>query len=241
MADRSHILVVDDDLVIQDVLKQQLSREGFRVTTASNYEEMIKYVDDEMPDLVILDVLLPDMDGFSIARELRSRSDVGIIMLTGKGDTVDKIVGLEIGADDYVTKPFDQRELLARVNSTLRRTRRCQKQPSSKEISIVTFADWRINLTAHELISPKGEEVHLTHYEFQLLNVFVNNVNRALSRDRIMDLVRGQDWSPIDRTVDVLVGKLRRKIEPDPKKPTFIKTVWGIGYKFTPPVEMLEA
>jgi len=236
MAKRPQILVVDDDLAIQEVLKQQLSREGFRVALASSHEEMTKYIGDGMPDLIILDVLLPDTDGFSIARELRARSDVGIIMLTGKGDTVDKVVGLEIGADDYVTKPFDRRELLARVNSTLRRTQQRQDQAPSNEKSIVSFADWRMNITAHELISPKGEEVHLTHYEFQLLNAFVENVNRALSRDRIMDLVRGQDWSPLDRTVDVLVAKLRRKIEHNPKKPDFIKTVWGVGYKFTPTV-----
>ena len=128
---------------------------------------MIKYVGDDMPDLIILDVLLPDMDGFTVARELRGRSDVGIIMLTGKSDTVDKVVGLEIGADDYITKPFDQREFLARVNSTLRRTRQRLEQNPSIEASIVTFANWRMNLSAYELISPKGEEVHLTHYEFQ--------------------------------------------------------------------------
>ena len=132
MADRSHILVVDDDPVIQDVLKQQLSREGFRVSSAYCYKDMIKYVGDDMPDLIFLDVLLPDTDCFTVARELRGRSDVGIIMLTGKSDTVDKVVGLEIGADDYITKPFDQREFLARVNSTLRRTRQRQEQNPSK-------------------------------------------------------------------------------------------------------------
>jgi DNA-binding response OmpR family regulator len=176
--------------------------------------------------------MLPDEDGFTLARELRAGSNIGIVMLTGKTDTVDKIVGLEIGADDYVTKPFDERELLARVRSVLRRISddAAQKQHGG---SIARFAGWTMDLAAYELTSPAGEQIHLTNHEFQLLSALVRHGHRVLSRDAILELVAGRDWDPEDRSVDVLVGKLRKKLESDPRDPKLIKTVRGAGYILT--------
>jgi len=161
-------------------------------------------------------------------------------LLTGKIDQVDKVVGLEVGADDYVTKPFDSRELLARVNSTLRRVMGTRKTADEGEAPVLTFSGWRIDLGAHELLSPAGESVHLTGQEFQLLATFAKRPNRALTRDYIMDAIGGRDWNPIDRSIDVLIAKLRRKIEQNPKQPDFIKSVRGVGYKFKADVKELS-
>ena len=233
----AQILVVDDDERICRLLKRYLMREGYGVSTAANAAEMRQRVSGEMPDLVILDLNLPDADGFTLARELRSRSEVGIIMLTGKSDSVDRVVGLELGADDYVTKPFDERELLARVRSVLRRAGQSRAPASDEDGSIVRFAGWHLDLTAHELTSPKNEMVHLTSYEFQLLSMFVERPNRVLTRDQILDLVTGRDWDPFDRSIDIRIGKLRKKLEEDPKNPRLIKTIRGAGYKFTAKIE----
>ena len=233
MGARALILVVDDDPLIRDLVVKQLSRQGYRTAAAADYKEMREQMDISSPDLVILDLRLPDKDGLEVARELRAESDVGIIMLTGLGDTVDKIVGLEIGADDYVTKPFEERELLARVGTVLRRTTRARELAPAKGQPVVEFAGWRLDLIGHELRSPEGKQVHLTNHEFQLLSAFAEQPNRVLSRDQILDIVGQREWSPYDRSVDVLVGKLRRKIEKTPKNPDFIKTIRGVGYKFT--------
>ncbi len=226
------ILVVDDDPRLCRLVSRQLSREGYRVRTGGSGKEMRRLLAEERPDLVILDLMLPDEDGFTLARELRAGSNIGIVMLTGKTDTVDKIVGLEIGADDYVTKPFDERELLARVRSVLRRISddAAQKQHGG---SIARFAGWTMDLAAYELRSPAGEQIHLTNHEFQLLSALVTHGHRVLSRDTILELVAGRDWDPEDRSVDVLVGKLRKKLESDPHDPKLIKTVRGAGYILT--------
>ena len=229
----SHILVVDDYPMIREVLDYQLSREGFEVTVAADAEEMRKNAALRTPDLVILDLVLPDTDGLTLARELRGESDVGIIMLTGKGDTVDKVVGLEIGADDYITKPFQKRELLARVHTLLRRIKQNRDTDPKDDQHIIEFNGWRLNLLGHELRSPEGMPVYLTNYEFRLLTVLAERPNRALNREQILNLVDNRDLSPYDRSVDVLIGKLRRKIEENPKNPALIKTIRGIGYKFT--------
>jgi len=226
------ILVVDDDPRLCRLVSRQLTREGHSVRTASGGEEMRRLISEALPDLVILDLMLPGEDGFSLARELRAQSSVGIVMLTGKTDTVDKIVGLEIGADDYVTKPFDERELLARVRSVLRRVNDdTRAQPA--DANIACFEGWSLDLNAYELSSPDGDLVHLTSHEFQLLEALVRHGHRVLTRDAILELLSGRDWTPEDRSVDVLVGKLRRKLESDPHAPKLIKTVRGVGYILT--------
>lgn len=224
--------MVDDDVRICKLLNRYLAREGYKVSTAANGEQMRRVFDHDVPDLVILDLILPDEDGFTLARELRTWSDVGIIMLTGKTEQVDKIVGLEIGADDYLTKPFDKRELLARVRSVLRRVSQSSRPQPEDNYSVAHFAGFILNLDAHELISPIGDHVHLTNYEFQLLSALVLNANQVLDRDRILDLIAGRDWAPTDRSVDVLIGKLRKKLNQDSQEPALIKTIRGTGYRF---------
>jgi DNA-binding response OmpR family regulator len=226
------ILVVDDDPRLCRLVSRQLTREGYSVRTASGGEEMRRLISEALPDLVILDLMLPGEDGFSLARELRAQSSVGIVMLTGKTDTIDKIVGLEVGADDYVTKPFDERELLARVRSVLRRVSDDTHEHSA-DANIACFEGWSLDLNAYELASPDGDLVHLTSHEFQLLEALVRHGHRVLTRDAILELLSGRDWTPEDRSVDVLVGKLRRKLESDPHAPRLIKTVRGVGYILT--------
>jgi two-component system OmpR family response regulator len=177
-----------------------------------------------------------------LARALRDESSVGIIILTGRGETVDRIIGLEMGADDYLPKPFNLRELLARVKSVLRRVSArtsIEEKPAASGRLRARFAGWNLDLATRELVSPGGGEVRLTTGEFDLLAAFVNNANQVLSRDRLLDLARNREAGPFDRTIDVQVGRLRRKLEPDPQKPTMIKTVRGTGYIFTPTVEVL--
>ncbi len=233
-----HILVVDDDIRICRLISNFLSKEGYRVSTANDGMQMRQIFKRNAPDLVILDLILPDEDGIDLAKELRATSDVGIIMLTSKQEQIDKIIGLEVGADDYMTKPFDNRELLARIRSLSRR--RLEQFPKSKpeeKFSTARFEGWTLNLTAHELISPEGENVHLTSYEFQLLSTLVLNAHRAISRDHILDLMAGRDWVPNDRSIDVLVGKIRKKLRQDLQNPTIIKTIRAVGYMFTSQVE----
>jgi len=232
MSGAAHILIVDDDPRLCRSLARYLAPEGYEVRTANNGREMRQRISEDSPDLVILDLMLPDEDGFSLARELRSASDLAVIILTGKSDTVDKVVCLEIGADDYVTKPFDERELLARVRSVLRRTSHGRDGGTAPSGHIVCFDRWRLDLDSYELTSREGEAMPLTPHEFQLLAAFVQHGNRVLTRDLILDLVSGRDWSPDDRSVDVLVGKLRKKLEKDPQDPKLIETVRGVGYKF---------
>ena len=233
------ILVVDDDQRLCDLLKRYLGREGFRVHTALSGADMRRHIEQEMPDLVLLDLMLPDEDGLVLAQELRVHSDLGIIILTGKGETVDKIVGLEIGADDYIAKPFQNRELLARIRSVLRRLSipRNQKRENEPEATLLRFAGWSLDLAMHELISPAGEKVHLTTNEFRLLAIFAKSRNHVMNRDRIMDLLSEREWNPEDRSIDVLVGKLRKKLGGDAADNEYIKTIRGEGYMFSAPVE----
>jgi two-component system, OmpR family, response regulator len=234
-----HILVVDDQKEICEVVQQYLSSEGYRVSVANDGGGMRRVMDGAEVDLVILDLMLPGEDGLTLARQLREESTVGIIILTGRGETVDRIIGLEMGADDYLPKPFHLRELLARVKSVLRRaSSRAQKEKPSGARARARFAGWHLDLSTRELVSPDGGEVRLTTGEFDLLAAFVNNANQVLSRDRLLDLARNREAGPFDRTIDVQVGRLRRKLEPDPQKPTMIKTVRGTGYIFTPTVEV---
>jgi len=238
MSDNGHILVVDDQQEICDVVQEYLTGEGYRVSTANDGNGMRRALSQSHVDLVILDLMLPGEDGLTLARSLRDESGIGIIILTGRGETVDRIIGLEMGADDYLPKPFHLRELLARVKSVLRRVQSRTGEPSQTARSHAHFAGWSLDLSSRELTSPVGHEVRLTTGEFDLLAAFVNNPNQVLSRDRLLDLARNREAGPFDRTIDVQVGRLRRKLEEDPQNPSLIKTVRGSGYIFTPNVEM---
>jgi two-component system OmpR family response regulator len=240
MNEAAHILVVDDQKEICEVVQEYLSGEGYQVSAASDGTNMRRVMAQHPIDLVILDLMLPGEDGLTLARILRQESNVGIIILTGRGETVDRIIGLEMGADDYLPKPFHLRELLARVKSVLRRVSARIKEPApaSGSRSKARFSGWNLDLSTRELVSPAGSEVRLTTGEFDLLAAFVNNANQVLSRDRLLDLARNREAGPFDRTIDVQVGRLRRKLEEDPQKPTMIKTVRCTGYIFTPTVEV---
>jgi two-component system OmpR family response regulator len=230
--DNGHILVVDDEREICDLVQEYLSSEGYRVSTAHDGEGMRRVMAQSPVDLVTLDLMLPGEDGLTLARWLRENFRVGIIMLTGRGEIVDHILGLEMGADYYVPKPYHPRQLLAAVRSVLRRnsTQTAEKQTPSR--SKARFAGWNLDLASRELFSPSGEEVPLTTGEFDLLAAFVNNPSPVLTRDRLLDHARNREAAPEDRTIDVQVLRLRRKLKVDPKKPTMIKTVRGRGYSF---------
>jgi len=237
MNQEANILVVDDDVRVSRVIARDLTSAGYRVKTAANGEEMRRCIKVQQPDIVILDLQMPGEHGLELARKLRQDSDVGIIIVTGTGDKVDEIVGLEGGADDYLTKPVEERALLARVRSVLRRVMSSTASSDTSNKSVAKFSDWILDFTAHELKSTTGEEIILTSFEFQLLATLVKNANRVLSRDQIMVSITGRDWVSNDRSVDVLMGKLRKKIERDPHNPSMIKTIRGAGYKFTARVE----
>jgi DNA-binding response OmpR family regulator len=238
MNDNDHILVVDDQTETSDVVREYLIAEGYRVSTAEDGAGMRQVLAQMPADLVLLDLMLPGEDGLTLARALRNEQPgIGIIILTGRGDTIDRIVGLEMGADDYLPKPFHLRELLARIKSVLRRVHaRTSDQPTAVR-SRAHFAGWYLDLSRRELQSPSGTQVRLTTGEFDLLAALVNNANKVLSRDRLLDLTRHREAGPFDRTIDVLVGRLRRKLG-DTENPTLIKTVRGAGYMFTGSVEL---
>jgi two-component system, OmpR family, response regulator len=236
MTDTSHILVVDDDSRIRDLLSRYLEGEGFRVTPVPDGAAMRGAISRSRFDFVLLDLVLPGEDGLSLAKEIRQQSDVPIIILTGKGDTIDRVVGLELGADDYITKPFHLREVLARIRTVLRRARpasaAAETAVQSSGGNRITFDGWELDIARRELRSPAGGLVPITSGEFALLEAFARNANRVLNRDQLMDLTRGQEWAPFDRSIDTQVGRLRKKIESDPNNPTLIKTVRGVGYVF---------
>jgi DNA-binding response OmpR family regulator len=231
----SHILIVEDDPKVRLLLRRCFEGEGFRVSEAGSGGQAIERLAAGAFDLVTLDLQLPDGDGFAVGREIRARSAVPIIMVTGKGDTIDRVVGLELGADDYITKPFQLREVVARVRAVLRRTAsaapRVEEAGAARNGSLA-FEAWVLDVQKRELRSADGAICDLTTSEFDLLKVFATHANRVLSRDQIMDLLRGHDWTPTDRSIDNLVMKLRRKIEPDHERPRLIKSVRGVGYCF---------
>jgi two-component system, OmpR family, response regulator len=238
MREPLHILVVDDEQRIRTMLRRYLVEEGFKVSEAADGGAMRALLDRERVDLLLLDLMMPGEDGLSLARHVRQRSDTPIIMLTGKGDLIDRVAGLEAGADDYIAKPFHLREVLARIRSVLRRGRapaapaEATGAGSAKAHEILVFEGWRLDLVRRELKRPSGEVVPLTTGEFALLRVFAGHPTRVLNRDQLMNLVKGQEWAAYDRAVDAQVVRLRRKIEADPGNPTLIKTVRGAGYVF---------
>lgn len=235
METNSHILVVDDDREIRDLLSRFLERNGLRVSVAREEREMRKVMQDAAIDLVILDAMLPGKNGFTICRELRAAGSLPIIMLTAAGDETDRIVGLEMGADDYVAKPFNPRELLARIRAVLRRATEPGRAVAAPG-GTLRFAGWALDVGRRRLFSPEGALVTLSTGEFDLLLAFAERPQRVLSRDQLLDIARGRGPVPFDRSVDVQVSRLRRKIEVDPKAPELIATVRGGGYVFTPEV-----
>jgi DNA-binding response OmpR family regulator len=236
-SENQRILVVDDDARICRLLTRILMAEGYAIETVASGQAMRRTLLTRTFDLVILDLRLPGgEDGLALARRLRTESDVPLIMLTARSEQIDKVVGLEIGADDYVTKPFDRHELVARIRSVLRRSQlRNTVNGSDRLKSIIKFAGWTLDLGRRRLTAPEGDKIDLTAFEFQLLAVLAQKPGRLLSRDQILELVASRHWNPSDRSIDVHVGKLRRKLRDDPSDPGLIKTVRGIGYMFVPP------
>ena len=230
-----HIVVVDDDPDIRDVVAEYLVNEGFRVSGAAEGAEMRRTLVSDKVDLILLDLRLPGEDGLSLLKELQLRPEIGVIILTGKDDVVDRVTGLELGADDYITKPFHLRELLARVRSVLRRTPDSERSARDKTATggeVAHFAGWELDRAHRRLRSPSREDVELTSGEFDLLTAFLEHPKRPLTRDQLLDLARGRAAEAFDRSIDVMVGRLRRKLEIDPKRPEIIKTVHGVGYAF---------
>jgi two-component system OmpR family response regulator len=234
MAKTPHILVVDDDREIRSLVAQLLRKHGFRVTDAADGREMMQALDGGRFDLAVLDLMLPGEDGLSLCRRVRAGSALPIIMLTAMGEETDRIVGLEMGADDYLPKPFNPRELLARIRAVLRRSAGEAPEPAETAGGgMRVFEGWSLDLAKRELRAPDGTLVPLTAGEYDLLAAIVERPGKVLSRDQLLDLTRGRDAAPFDRSVDVQISRLRRKLEPDPKEPQIIKTVRGGGYVFT--------
>lgn len=232
-----HILIVDDHREIRDLVSRALTKEGFRVTTVADGKAMRKVLSDARIDLILLDLMLPGESGLALARELRSQSNIPIIMVTAKGEEVDRVIGLELGADDYLPKPFGTRELVARINAVLRRSRmepaRGEQPAKPKRYRFDRFV---FNVDSRELVRDDDVTVPLSTGEFDLLLVLVERPQRVLSRDQLLDLARGRSASPLDRSIDTQVSRLRKKIEADPHDPKIIQTVWGGGYILATPV-----
>jgi DNA-binding response OmpR family regulator len=237
MPTSEHVLVVDDDPAIRGLIVEYLSTHGYEVTQAESGESMRAAISQALPDVVLLDVNMPGEDGLTLARQLRSRYDVGIIMVTGAGDVVDRVVGLEVGADDYVTKPFDPRELRARVRSVLRRLQSHPPEgtstpPSGAPRRRVAVGRCALDLDTHQLFDAEGNEIPITSMEFDLLQVFTEHPQQVLSRDRLLTLTRNREWEPFDRSIDIRIARLRKKIEDDAERPQVIRTIRGAGYMF---------
>ena len=231
-ASGSHLLVVDDDRETRELLSLYLGQQGFDVAVVEDGSAMDAWLAGNTTDLVILDLMLPGEDGLSIARRLQSDHHLPIVMISARGEELDRIVGLEVGADDYLPKPFNPRELLARIRAVLRRSAP-QPEPELSPDKSTTFGDFRFD-GEKRVLYRKDKEVDLSRAEFDLLHVFLQRPNRVLSRDLIMDCISGGDRDPFDRSIDVRVTRLRHKIEDDPSDPKLIRTVWGVGYQFTP-------
>lgn len=236
MSQPAHILVVDDDHEIRTLLAEYLEKNGLRVSVARDGKEMYRCLDRVRVDLVVLDILLPGDDGLTLCRALRASSQLPIIMLTARGDDVDRILGLEFGADDYLPKPFKPRELLARITAVLRRTTHVLREPLPGDVRCYRFGDWRLDTTARSLTDEGGNTVALSGAEFRLLAVLLSHAGQVLSRLQLMELLRGRDLDPFDRSIDQRVSRLRQILGDDARSPLIIKTVYGEGYVIGVPV-----
>lgn len=234
MNETEHILIVEDEPITREQLVSYFEEEGFRVSSTGSGNEVQKIIDDTDVILVLLDIKLPGKDGLTLTREIRINSDVGIILVTSKQEQIDRLLGLESGADDYVTKPFDPRELLSRSRNLIRRVQLQQSQ--RKRNHIRNFGDWRLDLNKRELTSPDGEPIQLSAGEYQLLLAFMEKAGEVMDRDELMNRIRNREWFPDDRYIDVLVGQLRKKLGERASTARIIATIHGTGYLFTPEV-----
>lgn len=235
MAEPIRVLVVDDDAEVRQLLLDYLAGHGYQVDVVADSVQLRAELERQLPDVVLLDVGLPGEDGLSLARFLRERHDLPVIMISGAGSALDRIVGLEVGADDYLAKPFDPRELLARLKTVLRRYRRVPTAADAEQASsVLQLGSCRLDLERRQLLDGQGTEIALTAMEFDLLQAFAQRPNRPLSRDQLLNLTQHRDWNPFDRSIDIRIARLRRKLEPDSGKPQIIRTVRGVGYMFVP-------
>ncbi len=238
--DHGHVLVVDDDPQIRLLVARFLQRHGYKVTGAPDGRVMVEILKQVDVDLIILDLMLPGRSGFDLCSDVRATSQVPIVMLTARSEESERIIGLEAGADDYITKPFSPRELLARVRAVLRRSRVMRSKGVSRASEFVVFDGWRMDLRRRELVSPSGTLVDLSSGEFDLLVAFIEHANRVLSREALMQFAKTRTSEPFDRTIDVQISRLRRKLEADAQGGQLIKTIRGAGYMFTPSVQVPE-
>jgi len=231
-----HILVVDDEAEVCALLRSGLESEGYVISEAKNGGELMAALEKCAVDLITLDLRLAGEDGFTLARQVRSKLNVPIIMISGKSEMIDRVVGLELGADDYITKPFHMREVVARIRAVLRRyapvAESAQGETQAEKEPVYEFDGWRLDISRRELKDPKGKNCELTTAEYNLLSILVERPGRVLSRDELMDLLKGHDWTPLDRSIDGLVARLRKKIERGNESPQLVKTVRGVGYAF---------
>ena len=237
MAKQDHILIVDDDAEIRALLGDYLRKQGYRATAVADGRGLRSAIDKSLPDAIVLDLMLPGEDGLTLCRDLRARSDVPIIMLTARGDETDRIVGLELGADDYLAKPFNPRELLARIKSVLRRARSLPENLKLRASGIYRFAGWTLDVATRNLTAPDGVVVPLSGTEFRLLRIFLEHPNGVLTREQLIDLMLERDAGPFDRAIDVQVSRLRQRLRDDAREPAMIKTVRGQGYVLAARVE----
>ena len=227
----TRVLIVDDDPAIREMLAGYLGDHGYEVTQAASGPAMRAEMERARPAAVLLDIGLPGMDGLTLARFLRERYEVGIIMVTGAGDVVDRVAGLEVGADDYIAKPFDPRELRARLQSVLRRVEKKDASPARGRVSVGSCF---LDLKSRALSDARGREVPITSMEFDLLKTLIEHPNQVLSRDQLLSMTRNREWEPFDRSIDIRITRLRRKVEDDPARPRAIRTVRGAGYMYVP-------
>ncbi len=237
MVDSPHILVVDDHKEIRDLVGRFLKQHGMRVSAAPDGKAMRKILSEHRINLIVLDLMLPGEDGLALCRNLRAESSIPVVMLTAMGEETDRIVGLEMGADDYIAKPFNPRELLARIKAVLRRAQSLPDEERFSEETSVVFDRWTFNIAKRHLQTSDGVINPLSTGEFNLLLTFIHHPGHVLNRDQLIDLTQGRDSTPFDRSIDTQVSRLRKRIEVDPKDPQIIKTVWGGGYVFTPAVK----
>jgi|SRR5579859_1207407 len=234
----AHLLLVEDDPEIRGLVADFLRQSGFQVTVAQDGGEMDRVMESDAVDLLILDIMLPKEDGLSLCRRVRSRGNMPVIMLTARGSEIDRVVGLEMGADDYLAKPFSSHELVARIRALLRRAQYGRPEAPNRRRSVLSFSDWRLDLVARRLYSTEGTRVPLTGGEFELLAAFCEHANTVLTREQLLDFTRGRAPAAVDRSIDIQVSRLRRKIERDPKDPELIQTVRSGGYVFTAEVRL---
>lgn len=235
MAD--HILIVDDDAETRSLLREYLQKQGYRVTTAADGKAMRAAMQGTAPDLVVLDLMLPGEDGLQLCRDLRARSNLPVVMLTARGEETERIIGLEMGADDYLAKPFNPRELLARIKSVLRRARSLPENLAPEAAKAFRFAGWSLDVATRNLTAADGLVVPLSGAEFKLLRIFLAHPNRVLTREQLIELMKPRDAGPFDRAIDVQVSRLRQRLRDDAREPRIIKTVRGEGYVLAAPVE----